>query len=226
MTGFETPATWPKSLTKRWKVAVGNGVATPALVGDKLYVFTREGGDEVTRCLNAADGKELWKDKYPAQPASGAAGQFPGPRSSPTVADGKVVTLGVDSTLSCLDAATGTKIWRKDSLGDPPRFFVSSSPLVAAGGAPGEQVVVAQYGGGEGGGIVAYDLATGKRKWVWNGDGAAYASPVLLSLDGTSAIVAETAANVVALRRGRRQAPLEDAVPGRTDDVQRLHAAG
>src|SRR5438876_917748 len=58
--GFTAPATWPKALTKKWEVAVGDGVATPALVGDKLYVFSREGGDEVVRCLEAATSKEIW----------------------------------------------------------------------------------------------------------------------------------------------------------------------
>ena len=43
VTGFTAPETWPKELTKKWKVTVGDGVATPALVGDKLYVFTRAG---------------------------------------------------------------------------------------------------------------------------------------------------------------------------------------
>src|SRR5207248_2030525 len=91
VTGFAAPATWPKELTKKWSVTIGDGVATPALVGDKLYVFSRQGGDEVIRCLDAADGKEQWQDKYPTRAASGPAGQFPGPRCSPAVANGKVV---------------------------------------------------------------------------------------------------------------------------------------
>jgi len=53
-TDFKAPKTWPKELTKKWKVTVGDGVATPALVGDRLYVFSREDGNEVTRCLSAA----------------------------------------------------------------------------------------------------------------------------------------------------------------------------
>ena len=65
-TGFEAPATWPKTLTKKWSVKIGDGVATPALVGDKLYTFSRQDGDEIIRCLNTADGKELWNDKNPA----------------------------------------------------------------------------------------------------------------------------------------------------------------
>ncbi len=32
---------------------MGDGVATPALVGDKLYVFSRQEGNEVIRCLDA-----------------------------------------------------------------------------------------------------------------------------------------------------------------------------
>src|SRR5207249_3489491 len=112
---------------------VGDGVATPALVGDKLYVFSREGGSEVIRCLKADDGKEVWSDKYESGPATGPAGGFPGPRCSPAVADGKVVTLGVRGILSCYDAAKGKKLWRKDDFKSYPGFFTSSSPLIVDG---------------------------------------------------------------------------------------------
>ena len=47
--GFNAPQTWPKELTKKWQVTVGEGVASPSLVGDKLYVFARQAGAEVTR---------------------------------------------------------------------------------------------------------------------------------------------------------------------------------
>ena len=48
VSGFTAPAAWPKDLTQKWKVTVGMGDSTPALVGDKLYVFVRQGDDEVT----------------------------------------------------------------------------------------------------------------------------------------------------------------------------------
>ena len=35
--GLEAPKTWPTALAHKWKVVVGPGDATPALVGDKLY---------------------------------------------------------------------------------------------------------------------------------------------------------------------------------------------
>src|SRR5579871_4142545 len=100
-TGFKAPKTWPKELTQKWKVTVGDGVATPALVGDKLYVFARQDNNEILRCLDAGTGKELWQDKYEAAGVNGPDRGFVGPRSSPAVADGKVVTLGVQGTLSC-----------------------------------------------------------------------------------------------------------------------------
>ena len=49
--GFTAPQTWPKTLTQKWKQPVGLGDSSPALVGDRLYVFTREDNSEVTRCL-------------------------------------------------------------------------------------------------------------------------------------------------------------------------------
>ena len=118
-------------------------------------------------------GKELWSEKYDATQVSGpAAAQHSGPRSSPAVADGKVVTLGVGGVLSCVDAATGKLLWRKDDFsGAWPRFYTASSPIITDG------LCIAQLGGESNGGIVAYDLATGDQKWKWTGDGTAYASP-------------------------------------------------
>lgn len=193
--GFTAPKEWPKQLPAKWKVTVGDGVATPALVGDKLYVFTRQGGDEVIRCLDAATGKELWLDRYEEQGATGPASGFAGPRSSPAVADGKVVTLGARGMLSCLDAASGKVLWRKNEFkGSWPGFFVSSSPIIL------DSLVIAQVGGGRGGGgMVAYDLATGEPKWKWLGDGPAYASPAPMTVDGAKLVIAMTEGKMVAL---------------------------
>ena len=192
--GFTAPKTWPKELTQKWKVSVGSGDATPALVGNKLYIFARQGDDEVIRCLDAVNGKELWQEKYAAQAVSGAAARHPGPRSSPTVADGKIVTIGVGGILSCVDAAKGKMLWHKDDFsGAWPRFYTSSSPLVTGG------LCIAQLGGESNGGIVAYDLATGNEKWKWTGDGTAYSSPVLLTVGGTKMVVTLTPKKIVGI---------------------------
>jgi outer membrane protein assembly factor BamB len=189
--GFTAPKTWPKALTQKWKTTVGLGDATPALVGDKVYVFAKQGGDEVILCLTAADGKEVWRDKYPAIAISGADGQHAGPRSSPAVADGKVVTLGAGGVLSCLDAASGKLLWRKAGTGGFPRFHVASSPLIVDG------LCIVQLGGSGSGTISAFDLATGNEKWKSAGDAPAYGSPVVVTVEGTKQIVAQTSASLV-----------------------------
>jgi len=193
VTSFTAPQTWPQTLAEKWKTTVGTGDATPALVGDKLYVFTRQGDDEVVLCLNAADGKEIWSEKYAAKPVTGpSARQHPGPRSSPAVAEGKVVTLGVDGVVSCLDAATGKLAWRKDPFpGVVPMFFTAMSPMIVDG------MAIAQLGGRGNGAILAYDLATGDEKWRCEGEAPEYASPVLLTVDGTKQIVTLSDKSVV-----------------------------
>jgi outer membrane protein assembly factor BamB len=195
VSGFTEPQKWPKELTQKWKVTVGAGDATPALVGDKLYVFTRQGGDEVTLCLDAGTGKELWRDKYAAQAVTGSASrQHPGPRSSPVVADGKVVTLGVGGVLSCLNAANSKVVWRKDPFPKVvPRFFTAMSPIVVDG------MVIAHLGGQGNGAIIAYDLATGDEKWRWADEGPDYGSPALLTVAGTKQIVTPTEKSIVGI---------------------------
>jgi outer membrane protein assembly factor BamB len=192
--GFSAPQKWPAELTQKWKVAVGSADATPALVGDKLYVFARQGADEVALCLKAGDGKELWKDKYAAQEVTGPARRHPGPRSSPAVADGKVVTLGVGGVLSCLDAAAGKLLWRKDPFPKiVPKFFASFSPIIVDG------MVIAHLGGKGNGAIIAYDLATGNEKWRWGQEGPDYGSPALLTIEGTRQVVTPTENGVVGI---------------------------
>ncbi|MCL5099038.1 MAG: PQQ-like beta-propeller repeat protein [Candidatus Omnitrophica bacterium] len=194
VSGFTAPEQWPSALKEKWKKTVGVGDATPALVGDRLYVFVRQGEDEVTLCMNAEDGKKLWENKYAAQAVTGPAARHPGPRSSPEVADGKVVTLGVGGVLSCLDAATGKELWRKDEFPKlVPQFFTGMSPIIVDG------MCIAHLGGKDNGAVMAFDLATGNLKWKWTGDGPAYSSPILMTVEGTKQVVVLTEKNLVGI---------------------------
>ena len=192
--GFEAPKTWPKEATQKWKVTVGSGDATPALVGDKLFVFSRQDDDEVLRCLEAGSGKELWQAKYAADAVKGPDAGHGGPRSCPVVANGKVVTLGVTGILSCFDASTGKLLWQKsDFKGSFPRFHTAMSPIVV------DELCIAQLGKENEGAVVAYDLSNGTQKWKWDAEGPGYASPVLVTVGDTKMIVAETAKSIIGL---------------------------
>jgi len=191
---FTQPDKWPMELTEQWKVSVGFGDATPALVGKKLYVFTRQQNQEVILCLDADNGKEVWRNQYEAQEVTGAASRHPGPRSSPAVADGKVVMIGVAGIISCLDAATGKLTWRKDPFpGKFPMFYTAMSPMIV------DNLCIAHLGSAGNGAIIAFELQTGNEKWRWSEEGPEYGSPVLMTVSGTRMIVTLTEKSIVGI---------------------------
>jgi outer membrane protein assembly factor BamB len=195
-TGFKAPAAWPAALTKKWDVTVGDGVANPSLAGDHLFVIARQGDNEVVRCLNAATGGEVWQKSYPAAPAASPADSFPGPRATPTVVDGKVLTLGVQGLLACWNAADGKQLWQKEEfVGASPQFFTASSPIVVDG------KCIAQLGGqADGpGAMVAYDLTTGEEKWRAREGSGSYGSPVLMTVDDMKVVIGPSETNLVAV---------------------------
>jgi outer membrane protein assembly factor BamB len=194
VTGFKAPAVWPAELTQVFKVKVGTGDATPVLVGKKIYLNTRQEGDEVILCLNAATGKKLWDNKYPVPSATGPAAAHPGPRSTPALAEGKIVTFGISGILSCLNASSGKLLWRKENPTNAiPQFYTGMSPLISGG------VCIVHVGTKDKGEVLALDLRTGAEKWKWAGEGPAYASPSIMTLDGQKHVIVQTEKNLMAL---------------------------
>jgi outer membrane protein assembly factor BamB len=206
---FAVPANWPASLTKKWDITIGSGVANPSLVGNRLYVIGREGENEVVRCLDAATSDEIWKASYASTEPTGFGagnGRFVGPRSTPTVANGYVNTLSANGLLSTFDAGTGQLKWRKDEfVGKVPTFYTSSSPLVTDG------MCIAQLGAGNAdaarpgetgfGALIAYNLATGEEKWRANEGSPSYASPIEMTVDGLAVVIALSETQLVAVNR-------------------------
>ena len=43
---FVAPKAWPEALNKRWQVEVGLGYASPVLIGNRVYIFSRRADDE------------------------------------------------------------------------------------------------------------------------------------------------------------------------------------
>lgn len=194
---FTAPATWPETLVKRWNIEVGLGYATPIVVGDRVYQFSRIDENETMAAFDAASGKRLWADGYPApftmQGATTAHG--PGPKSTPVFFNNRLYAIGMTGTITAWDAASGKRIWQKP--GDPknvPVFTTHSfSPVVERGN------VIFHVGGDNNGAITAFDLNTGDEKWKWTGDGPGYGSPVVTEVAGTRQLVTITQGKVVGI---------------------------
>jgi len=82
---IDEPKSWPEKLSLKWKIEVGEGHASPILVGATIYDFARQGDQETLLAINPTDGKTRWKQQYPApvkvNPAAAALG--PGPKATP-----------------------------------------------------------------------------------------------------------------------------------------------
>ena len=136
ITSFTAPQQWPETLVERWKVEVGLGYATPLVAGNRVYMFSRQGDNEVMSALDAGSGKVLWQTGYPAMftMQSAAAVHGPGPKSTPTLAGGKLYAIGMTGIVTAFDAATGKQLWQKPPS-KVPMFYTSHafSPLVDRG---------------------------------------------------------------------------------------------
>jgi outer membrane protein assembly factor BamB len=189
----KAPTTWKTdSLAKKWTATVGEGHSSPLIVGDRAYVFSREDDREIMRCLSLVDGKIAWQEAYSApyemNPAARAHGK--GPKATPIVSGGRVFALGINGHVSAYDAKSGTVLWRKDFARDfkatAPVFGASASPIV-----DGNNVIV-HVGGEDNGALTAFDVATGKVNWKWDGDGPGYASPVIATLGGARQLITQS----------------------------------
>jgi outer membrane protein assembly factor BamB len=188
--------TWPKTGPKKlWTYEVGQGYAGPVVAGGRLVLFHRLGGDEVIDCLDAARGTRHWRFRY-AAPYEDDLGKGDGPRATPSLAGGKVYTLGVSGILTCVDLKGGKKLWQRDLARDYTMrkgfFGVGTSPLVE-----GERLLVNV--GAEGAGIVAFDRHTGRELWKATDHEASYSSPIAANIDGVRMALFFTREGLVAL---------------------------
>jgi len=192
VTDVPAPATWPEKLTPLRSIEVGEGHSAPVVAGENVYVFSRQGDEEVAACYDLANGRQIWLQKYPApyemHPAARKHGK--GPRATPALHDGKLVTFGVSGILTCWNAATGERNWQHEFTG----LFPKTSPLYGASCSPliVDDLVIVHVGGHNQGALRAFRLATGEMKWDWAGDGPGYTSAIVTTLGGVRQIVTQS----------------------------------
>jgi hypothetical protein len=188
--GFIPPASWPATLTQQWKVTIGEGYATPLVIGDTVFTFTRQGDNETLIAMSAADGVERWRTAYPApySVAQPAAAHGAGPKATPLYHEGRLFTMGISGIVSAFDPATGRQLWQTQAPGEHPFFGAASSPL-------GEKDLVIVHPGNYQP-LTAFDSSTGRVRWTAGGDGF-FSSPIAADIDGIRQVITATLDSVI-----------------------------
>ncbi len=119
-----------------------------------------------------------------------------GPRSTPAIQDGRVYVYDSHLLLSCLDAATGDLLWRRDVVADFQgrniKWLNATSPLL-----DGDRVIVG--GGGPGQSFLAFDQRTGETVWKSGDETITHATPHLSDETGQRQVVFFVESGLVAV---------------------------
>jgi hypothetical protein len=164
-----------------WRRPIGPGWSSFAVDGDLIYTQEQRGDDEIVSAYRLSTGEPVWRhrDAVRFYESNGGAG----PRGTPTLHGGRVYAFGATGILNVLDAGSGGVVWSRDVSAESrvkiPDWGFSSSPLVID-----DVVVVAAEGR-----LAAYDIATGKLRWLGPEGGFSYSSPHPMSIDGVPQIV-------------------------------------
>lgn len=183
-----------------WKASgAGTGYSSMSTSGSRLYTMGAREGTEYIMAFDRANGKKLWEVPN-GERFSNDRGD--GPRGTPTIEGNRLYALGGSGDLSCLDAATGARVWSVNVLeqfgGSNNRWGLSESPLVI-----GNRVIV--NAGGPDASIVALDTGSGKVLWRTESDAAGYSSAVLQQVGDVPQVVVFTGERAVGVdsRDGR-----------------------
>jgi outer membrane protein assembly factor BamB len=193
--GAPLPSSLPAGPKVLWRIKVGEGYASPVVAGGKLFYLDNQQLKEVLHALDAASGKELWRETLDDS-HSDTQGP-PGPRCTP-VADGdRIYAQSCKGELQCRSVASGKLLWRvnyvkdfgSDYIGEKGqaqgavRHGYNASPLI-----DGDHLI-ALAGSTNGASVVCFDKKSGKVLWKSQNDEAAYAPPIIATLAGRRQIV-------------------------------------
>ena len=193
--GVAVPERLPNEAKVLWRVAVGNGHASPVVAGGRVFHLDNQRGKEVVHALDAATGKALWSatldDAFKDHQSAS------GPRCTPVVDDDRLYVQSCRGEFQCLRVADGQVAWRVNFVKDFRAVFIgekgraigaSRHGYTGSAVVDGEKIFVG-VGGSDGAGVVAFDKRTGKVIWKSQDDMPAYASLVVATIGGIKQVV-------------------------------------
>ncbi|WP_410050927.1 PQQ-dependent dehydrogenase, methanol/ethanol family [Bradyrhizobium sp. SZCCHNR3054] len=136
--------------------------ATPVVVDGIMY---QSASWSIVHAIDARTGKKLWTFDPGVNRELGYKGCCDTVNRGVAVYKGKVFVGAYDGRLIALDAATGQKVWEKDTLIDHAHSYTITGAPRAFNG----KVLIGQGGAeyGARGYITAYDTETGNQIWRW-----------------------------------------------------------
>ena len=168
-----------------WRQSVGGAWSGFSVAGDLAVTQEQYGEEECVVARHIVNGNIVWKTGNPARYFTPIAGE--GPRSSPTMAPGRVVTLGARGWLQVLDLRTGQRLWGTNILdfaqAGMPEWGLSGSPLVIS------NRVIVSAGGRDGRSLLMWHLESGQLLASGGSSSAQYSSPYLTELAGVPQIL-------------------------------------
>ena len=180
-----------------WRRDLGEGYSGILADGDRLFTMLRRGDDEVVVALEADTGKTIWEYAYPAPLPKEADPSFgKGPNSTPLIEGDRMITVGYNGLVHCLNKNDGRVIWAVDLVkkfkGSPLQYGYSASPLHYGG-------TVILPVGGEGQAVVALKMADGSVAWKGQSFTNTYSTPLLIDVGGQAQLVMVMSAEVVGM---------------------------
>jgi outer membrane protein assembly factor BamB len=205
--GTKLLSRWPANGPQRvWAVKCGKGYAGPALSKGIIVLMERYKEDpnqEVTRGINAATGREIWRTSTPCSWAANR-GHTWGPASTPAIGKDMVVCLGIEGKLLCHELSSGKVVWQKDLMKDfqlrdtdNVGWGVVTSPLIV------NDLVVVQVCSKLGqAGLVAWNMKDGKEAWRTPYFGNYSGSPGFMRVGDVPVVVSCATGSAARLRNG------------------------
>jgi outer membrane protein assembly factor BamB len=187
---------WPAvGLRELWRQPIGGGYASFAIAEGRAYTIEQRRQQEVVTAYELDTGRELWAHGWDAR-FEEAVGED-GPRATPAYDQGRIYALGATGEFRCLDAATGSLLWRcnimEQNHAEVMKYGVSASPFIV-----GQKVIVLP-GGRNGSSVVAYDKTIGSAVWKSANDKQAYTTPMLVTLAGQEQLLIVSARNALGI---------------------------
>jgi outer membrane protein assembly factor BamB len=185
---------WGSPPVLRWKIPAGEGHSSIVTFEQSVITMEQDGQEELVIARSLDDGKTLWQ--HAAKTRWGDFMSGVGPRSTPTIEDGKLYALFTDGSLACLEAGSGKRLWKTKVVGEDhefPEWGLSCSPLVW-----NDLVIVTP--GGEKGAARAYRTNSGELAWSsdFHGEGV-YLSPSIITLLGQEQVITAVSGKIASL---------------------------